>query len=114
MSRRNLLASISLHMQKGPFEAFTLAGIKEQQISKYIHSFKEDFEGEQIRDFVKSTKDPCQKLLTFYRELSPAEWARMELDPLPEIAKLKKAKTKIRKLWVTRPRFKIARAKRKG
>lgn len=96
-------------MQKGPFEAFTLAGIKEEQIFRYIHSFKEDYEGQQIRDFIKNALVPCLKFLSFYKELSPAEWARMEIDPLPELVRLKKAKTKIRKLWVTRPRFKLTK-----
>lgn len=96
-------------MQKGIFEALTIAGVSEEAISKYLNPAKlDEFSTNLIVPFLKELVDPSQKLIAHVNLHSPEQWRNLELRhayvAYPEVTLLRRMKKEMRKLWNARPR----------
>ena len=111
MNRKSKLAQISRWVQKGPWEALQLAGIKEAQVSKFLHNFKDELEAQMIVDYIRLITRPSNALLNQWTLHTPEHWdnlIRMKF-PFPELSMFRAMKKGMRSLWHQRPRFRIAK-----
>jgi hypothetical protein len=107
MSRENLLKKISRAMSKGLFDCLTdVVMIPEPTVSKWIHKWKQDLEGEQIVNFSKHCTPMAQELLALYRWRGKEFFdnCKQQHISLPEYTNFKKKKAELRRLWNLRPR----------
>lgn len=97
-------------MQKGIYDAFMLAGIREEQVLKYLNPKNiDEFTVDVVCNYLKDLVEPCNELLRHKELHDDGMWTSLELrhstTPFPEVTKFRRLKKKVRGLWNVRPKF---------
>lgn len=111
MNRGPQMKKIAAWMRKGAYKALQISGIQEEKISKWINSWKEEWELEATIDYIKVMNAVAEALLETYSLHSEEQWRNLYLqkEMFPEKKVLNNKKLEMRTSWAQRPKFKKAK-----
>lgn len=109
MRDRNLcLRQISAWAHKGFYRSLLIAGVREDDLTKFLHTFEDEVECNMIVRFIKEMNMEADRFFLIYNIYPPETWLRLSHNfgrPVEEYRKLKAAEKALRSFWHKRPRF---------